>query len=141
MPEFAAVFCERECARFANSASPVFDVHSRCNPLGGQMAGSAIEFHRQWIAQCEAARQIRHRFGLISALEYLVGEKLLHFVDACDQHPDFRQELPWFVAEIKRVFSLTEVGNYAVQLERTRALSGRQRATVRAVSSISTHIH
>jgi hypothetical protein len=108
---------------------------------GHNMPGSGIEFHRQWIAQCEAARQIKHRFGLTNALEYLVGEKLLHFVDACDQHRDFIQELPSFLSEIKRVFSLSEVGNYAVRLERTRALSKRQRAAVRAISSISMHIH
>jgi hypothetical protein len=45
------------------------------------------------------------------------------------------------LAEIKCVFSLTEIGNYAVHLERARPLTRPQRAAVRAVSSISTEIH
>lgn len=86
------------------------------------MAASGTEFHRRWIEQCEA-QGIKQRFGLSNALEYLVGEKLLHFIEAAEHHAEFAQELPYFVAEIKRVFSLAEVGNYAVHIERTRLLS------------------
>ncbi len=32
-----------------------------------------------------------------------MGEKLLHFVEAAGHHTEFAQELPYFVAEIKRV--------------------------------------
>ncbi len=35
-----------------------------------------IEFHKVWIEQCEAARDIREAFGLEKAIRYLVGEKL-----------------------------------------------------------------
>jgi hypothetical protein len=41
-----------------------------------------------------------------------VGEKLLHLIEAANHHPEFAQELPYFVAEIKRLLSLAEVGNY-----------------------------
>jgi hypothetical protein len=105
------------------------------------MAASGIEFHWRWIEQCEAAQRIKQRFGLSNALEYLVGEKLLHFVEAAEHHPKFAQELPYFVAEIRRVFSLAEVGNYAVHIERTKPLSMPQRAAIRAISSISGQIH
>jgi hypothetical protein len=105
------------------------------------MAASGIEFHRRWIEQCEAAQRIKQHFGLSNALEYLVGEKLLHFVEAAEHHPEFAQELPYFVAEIKRVFSLAEIGNYAVHIERTQPLSAPQRAAVRAISSISEQLH
>jgi hypothetical protein len=44
-------------------------------------------------------------------------------------------------AEIKRVFSLAEVGNYAVHIERTKPLSAPQRAAIRAILSISRQIH
>jgi hypothetical protein len=53
---------------------------------------------------------------LSSALEYLVGEKLLRFVEAAEHYSKFARELLYFVAEIKRVFSLAEVGNYAAIL-------------------------
>ena len=66
---------------------------------------------------------------------------MLHFVEAAEQHPEFAQELPYFVAEIKRVFSLDETGNYAAHIERTRPLSPTQRAAIRAISSISGYIH
>jgi hypothetical protein len=105
------------------------------------MAASRMEFHRRWIEQCEAAQRVKHYFGLTNALEYLVGEKLLRFVEAAERYSEFAQELPDFVAEIKRVFSLAEVGEYAVRLERTEPLSASQRAAIRAISSTSVQIH
>jgi hypothetical protein len=106
------------------------------------MLASGMEFHRRWIEQCEAARRIKEHFGLANALEYLVGDKLLRFVEAAERYPEFAQELPDFVAEIKRVFSLDEIGNYyAVHLERTQPLSASQRAAICAISSISAQIH
>ena len=41
-----------------------------------------MNFHRIWIEQCEASWTIRDRFGVKSALGYLVGEKLLNFASA-----------------------------------------------------------
>ena len=105
------------------------------------MAASGIEFHGLWIEQCAAAQRIKQRFGLGNPLEYLIGEKLLRFVEAAEHNPLFAQELPSFVDEIKRVFSLAEVGNYAVMIERTKRLSLPQRAAIRAISSISARIH
>jgi hypothetical protein len=105
------------------------------------MAASATEFHRRWIEQCEAAQRIKEHFGLTNALEYLVGEKLLRFVEVAERYPEFAQELPNFVAEIKRAFSLDEIGNYAMHIERTKPLSAPQRAAIRAISSISGHLH
>ena len=84
---------------------------------------SGIEFHRLWIEQCAAAQRIKQHFGLGNALEYLVGEKLLCFVETAEHNSLFAQERPSFLAEIKRVFSLAEVGNYAVTIERTERLS------------------
>jgi hypothetical protein len=100
-----------------------------------------MEFHRRWIEQCEAAQRIKEHFGLTNALEYLVGEKLLRFVEAAERYPEFAQELPDFVAEIKRAFSLDEIGNYAMHIERIKPLSAPQRAAIRAISSISGHLH
>jgi hypothetical protein len=39
------------------------------------------------------------------------------------------------------MFSLAEVGSYAVHIERTKPLSASQRAAIRAISSISGQIH
>ena len=100
------------------------------------MKSSDRDFHRRWVPKCDAARNIRQRFGLLSALEYLVGEKLLRFVDACEVHPDFKRELPHFLAEIKRVFSLTELRSYVGHLERRTSLSRPQRFAMRSLSSV-----
>lgn len=65
----------------------------------------SIQFHKIWVEQCEATEGIRERFGLDDALNYLIGEKLFHFVQAAEQHPEFAAELPAFVAEIQRLFT------------------------------------
>jgi hypothetical protein len=31
---------------------------------------SQVQFERKWIAQCEAARHLKQRFGLADALDY-----------------------------------------------------------------------
>jgi len=53
-----------------------------------------MDFHEIWREQCEATPTIRERFGVKSALDYLVGEKLLSFAKAADQDPEFAAELP-----------------------------------------------
>jgi hypothetical protein len=52
------------------------------------MSGSSIQFHKIWIEQCAATEGIRERFGLESALGYLIGEKIFSFVRAA------RSEIP-----------------------------------------------
>src|SRR5229473_705292 len=108
---------------------------------GGQMVVPETEFHRKWVAQCEAAKQIKQRFGTGNALEYLVGEKLLGLIEAADRYAEFAQELLHFLDGIRGVFRLEETGNYVDQLELTRPLSPPQRRAVRAISSISPYIH
>jgi hypothetical protein len=90
------------------------------------MTASAIAFHHRWIEQCQAALHIKQQFGLGHALEYLVGEQLLHFVETTGHGPEFAQELPYFVAQFRCLFSLAEVGNYAMHIERTKLLSAPQ---------------
>jgi len=81
------------------------------------MGDSSIQFHKIWIEQCEATEDIREHFGLEKALRYLIGEKLFSFVHAAEDDPDFAAELPAFVAEVRRIFSVTEIGDFLDQLE------------------------
>ena len=81
-----------------------------------------IEFHKIWIAQCEAARDIRERFGTEKALGYLIGEKFLNFLQPSDQHPEFAAELPRFVAEVKEIFEPGEIRAYLDGVNRVGAL-------------------
>lgn len=87
------------------------------------MSTPSLQFHKIWIEQCAAADDIRERFGLENALDYLIGEKLLSFLQASEQHPEFAAELPAFVAEIRRLFTSAEIYPYLDHLERTKFLA------------------
>jgi hypothetical protein len=81
-----------------------------------------IEFHKIWIAQCEAARDIREAFGVDKTLGYLIGEKFLNFLEASDGRPEFAAELPQFVAAIKEIFEPGEIRAYLNGTRRVGAL-------------------
>jgi hypothetical protein len=70
-----------------------------------------------WVEQCEAARGIEDEFGTQKALEYLVGEKFLNFLEAAETDADFRAEVPALVAEIRSIFERWQLAEY---LERAR---------------------
>jgi hypothetical protein len=86
----------------------------------------SIQFHKIWIEQCEATEGIRDRFGLEDALDYLIGEKLFHFVQAAEQHPEFAAELPAFVAEVQRLFTTGQIRDYLNDLEKRKYLAPRE---------------
>jgi hypothetical protein len=76
-----------------------------------------MDFCKIWIEQCEATRSIEGEFGTDKALEYLIGEKFLNFLEAAETHADFRAEIPAFVAEIKTIFERWQLAEY---LEKAR---------------------
>lgn len=90
------------------------------------MSSESIQFHKIWIDQCEATEGIREHFGLQNALDYLIGEKLFHFVQAAEQHPEFAAELPAFVAEIQRLFTAPQIHEYLVESEKNKYLAPRE---------------
>ncbi len=69
-------------------------------------------YHKIWIEQCEAAQGIEDEFGIQKALEYLVGEKLLNFLEAAESDPNFQAEIPAFVARIKEIFEPWQLAQY-----------------------------
>src|SRR5258708_22052491 len=73
------------------------------------MSSSSPQFHRIWIEQCAATKDIREAFGLKNALDYLIGEKLFTFLLISERDPAFATELPAFVSEIRRIFSAEEI--------------------------------
>ena len=60
-----------------------------------------MEPHEIWIEQCEAARGIEAEFGTQIALNYLIDEKFINFLEATETNNQIRSEIPAFVAEIK----------------------------------------
>jgi hypothetical protein len=87
------------------------------------LSSSSIEFHKIWIDQCAATEGIRDHFGLEDALGYLIGEKLFTFLMASERDPQFVAEVPAFIAEIRRIFTPSEIHDYLDQLERTKYLA------------------
>jgi hypothetical protein len=79
---------------------------------------SVRKIHEIWKEQCEAARDIKLRYGLKSAFDYVVTEKLLHFASAAAEHPEFARELPRFVSEVRRMFTSTEIRTQMARIER-----------------------
>lgn len=76
-----------------------------------------MDLSKIWIEQCDAARDIAARdiadeHGTQQALEYLVGEKFLNSLEAADDEPSFRAEIPAFVAEIKSIFERWQLAAY-----------------------------
>lgn len=78
-----------------------------------------MEFHKIWIEQCEAAQGIEDEFGTQKALEYLVGEKFLNFLEADETDTDFRAEIPTFVAKIKEIFEPWQLAQYLATARQT----------------------
>lgn len=67
---------------------------------------------RIWIEQCEAARGIEAEFGTQRALDYLVGEKFMNFLETAEDDADLRAEIPTFVAEVKSIFERWQLAQY-----------------------------
>ena len=72
----------------------------------------AMNIVKIWIEQCEAARGIEDEFGSVEAMKYLVGEKLMNYLQAAEKDAEFRAELPAFVAEIKTIFERWQLAEY-----------------------------
>jgi hypothetical protein len=78
------------------------------------------EFHKVWMEQCEAAGDIRLRYGPKAAFDYVVGEKLLHFAEAAVRRPEFARELPRFVARVRGLFTHEELQTHIARIEHER---------------------
>lgn len=95
------------------------------DPTDPEDRGSRVgdrESARIWIEQCEAARRIREVYGVDKALGYLIGEKVLTFLEAADRDPVFAAELPEFVKEVRRIFQPEEIRRYLDTVERVGPL-------------------
>ena len=70
------------------------------------------EPHKIWVEQCEAAEHIEDEFGTQKALDYLISEKFLNFLEAAEADADFRGEIPAFVGRIKTIFQRWQLAEY-----------------------------
>jgi hypothetical protein len=90
------------------------------------MTSQTKHSHRFWREQCAATRQIRARFGLQNALDYLIGEKLLNFMTATETEPEAAAALLNFAAEVRHLFTAAEIAEYFDQLQRRRVIARQE---------------
>lgn len=86
-------------------------------------------FQDIWNEQYQAARGVREQHGVVSALDYLIGEKLMDYADMAVTRPELVRELPSFVAGIRKIFGAEEIWVYVDHLERMHALEDQALST------------
>ncbi len=91
-----------------------------------------MELHRMWTEQCDATTGIRNAFGAQQALNYLIGEKFLDFIEAAGKDENFRSELSSFAARIRTLFEQSELAAYLAPVD--DASITRDAALVRCAS-------
>src|SRR5262245_15327166 len=75
-----------------------------------------------WKEQCLAARSVREQHGVVSALDYLIGEKLMSFAETAAKRQEFARSVPSLVGKIRSIFDAEEIRVYFEHLERMHAL-------------------
>jgi hypothetical protein len=90
-----------------------------------------MRFEKVSVEQCRATKAVKRRFGAESALDYLIGEKLMTFADAAEDHPEFARELPRFLAAVGRVFNQYELAGFIASRKPAARKSLRQLFYVR----------
>ena len=114
-PEGIATIFVRVTAEFTADLAdydPAEDADLYDEFLAEDIGSSSTEPHKIWIEQFEAAENIEDDFGTQKALEYLVGEKFLNFLEAAESDTSFRAEIPAFVAKIKTIFERWQLAQY-----------------------------
>ena len=94
-----------------------------------------MELHRQWTEQCDATTGIRNAFGPQQALNYLIGEKFLDFIEAAEKDEKFRDQLPAFADRVRTLFEPTEISAYLAPVD--DASVSRDSSIVRCASDES----
>ena len=98
---------------------------------------TARRFQDIWKEQCHAARNVREQHGVVSALDYLIGEKLMTYAETAATRPEFARALPSFVGEIRSIFSSEEIRVYFDHLERMHALEDEALSTAPADEDVT----
>lgn len=75
-------------------------------------------WHEIWKEHCEAAEAILFCYGVESAFDYVVGEKLLKFAEAASKYPELARALPRFASAVRRMFTPQEMQEQLARIER-----------------------
>lgn len=81
--------------------------------------------HNIWIEQCHAAETIKRRYGIESAFDYLVTQKLPTFAEAAERHAAFARALPRFITRVRQTFTPQEILTHLARIECERRKAER----------------
>jgi hypothetical protein len=70
-----------------------------------------------WKDCCNASVDIRARYGLRAAIDYLIGDKLMMFAQTGETTPEFLAELPAFSKKIRKLFTVAEIEDHFERAE------------------------
>ena len=90
--------------------------------LAGEKDSPPPLFRKIWVEQCEAAEGIEADYGTEKALGYLIGEKLLNFLEVAERKPEWRADVPLFIAKIKDIFEPWQIAEFLETPRRLGAL-------------------
>ena len=84
--------------------------------------------------QALATEGIRENFGLQNALDYLIGQKLSAFISSAKRDYRYAEDLPAFLAEVRRLFTRDELWQYCdTRRKKTIAPPLQDRTVLRSV--------
>ena len=66
---------------------------------------AGTKFHKIWVQHCRATRTLKQQFRVKTALDYLLGKKIVNLAEAGDRRLEFAAELPRFQAGMSNVFN------------------------------------
>jgi len=81
---------------------------------------TGTKFHKIWVQHCRATRTLKQQFRVKSALDYLLGKKIVNLAEAGDRRLEFAAELPRFQAGMSNVFNPYELAGYLTNLKTLR---------------------
>ena len=78
----------------------------------------ARSWHTISMEQGDAAEVIEAQTGLEAFFDYTVSEKLLKYVEATSQCPDFARDLPRIVSRVRSMINVEEIQTHGQRIER-----------------------
>ena len=90
-----------------------------------------------WAEPCRATKAIRRRFGAKSALDYLIGEKLIAFAEVAKDDAAFAREFLRFLAAVWDIFNEYEIAGYVATRRPAERKSLRQLLYLRVERAVA----
>jgi len=79
---------------------------------------AGTKFHKIWVQHCRATRTIKQQFRVKTALDYLLGKKIVNLAEGGDRRLEFAIELLRSLAGLSNVFNPNALAGYLTNLQK-----------------------